>query len=226
MLLLQREGLFWGNVHFSGVTIVIFSWIREKRKTPLGFMGEIDTMVTLGKWHSPMKTSENVTKFRIRGFRRLMRDPETGKVQRVQDGLGLLDAKRRYRLRARYEGRCPDCGQLVEPERRTIRCRRCTDARSERTRRARIMRLWLDGASEKHIARLCIGKIHTRRERQRVHPLAFRCVRCDALQVIHWHGQDGCRCCGQPVWPEGMAMSVRRRWLCATDEQRAERAVG
>lgn len=173
---------------------------------------------------SPMKSPMEKPATPSRWKRNLRGDD--GRWQRIEDGLGLLSPQARYRLRCRMEGRCPDCGKSVEPERKTVRCKACTDTRSARTRRANAMRLWLDGASEEHVARLCIGKVNTRRDRRRANPFAFRCARCDAEQMCHWHGQEGCRVCGAPIWPPGMALVVRRRWMKQTDEQRARNAIG
>lgn len=161
---------------------------------------------------------------------RLPRERYAGRWQRIEDGLGHLSAQKRYRLRCRMDGRCPDCGRALEPERAAkgrVRCLRCTEVRTASTRRANAMRRWLDGASEEHVVRLCIGKGDTLpRDRRPVTPLVFRCARCNVEQVMHWHGQEGCRLCGARVWPEGMTRRERKRWMRRSDEQKARDAIG
>lgn len=173
-----------------------------------------------------MKKDIYMEKYRGNKSRPLpLRMPEGGRWQRIDDGLGFLSPKKRYKLRARYDGRCPDCGKPVEPERRTVRCKACTDKRTERGRRARLARLALDGASDAELVAAVIGGPR-RRSRQRVFPLEICCARCGFPQVIHWQGQEGCKRCAWPVWPAGMNRRMRRRWLCMPEEKRAALAIG
>ena len=148
------------------------------------------------------------------------------RVERMEDGLGHPDGRVRYRLRCRATHRCPDCGSELPSGDFRVLCSRCAAKRSDLKHHARVLALWSHGASEQHVARLCIGGMDTpkRRRKRKADALEIRCV-CGDIRRVEWHG-DGCLACGRDLWGKGVEKSVRKKWIQATDAERLAQLVG
>lgn len=146
-------------------------------------------------------------------------------VVRVEDGMGDLPSRRRYRLRCRQLGRCEVCGEVKAAGDARVRCERCQRRRDLAKHFARVLTLWCHGAPEEHVARLCIGPTPSRRWRGPANTLHVRCRRCGEEREVWWHG-DRCRCCGADLWGKSVEKAVRKNWIRATDAQRMEGLIG
>ena len=162
------------------------------------------------------------------GTRREKRLFTTGqpRVERLEDGLGNPDGRARYRLRCRAAHRCPDCGRDLPSGNYRIRCERCARRRADWNHHTRVLSLWAQGASEEHVARLCIGGTDTakRRRKRAADPLEIRCA-CGEVRRVEWHG-DRCLVCARDLWGNGVEKSVRKKWIQATDAERLALLVG
>jgi hypothetical protein len=147
----------------------------------------------------------------------------TGPKPRIEDGLGNLPADVRWRLRHRFAGNCPDCGKPAPHDR--VRCVRCTRARVDRTRSLRVMDLWVSGAPMHQIERLVIGRQPSPNGANRGNPEGL-VLSCKCGRITRIHRANECCICGEDLWPRWVHATSRRRWIHASDAQRAEGLIG
>lgn len=146
-------------------------------------------------------------------------------VQRIEDGMGDLPARQRYRLRCRQTWRCETCGEAKPAGDARVRCERCQRKRDVSKHAARVLTLWCHGAPEEQVSRLCIGPTPLRRWRGKANTLHLRCRRCGDEREV-WYHFEACRCCGADLWGKSVEKAVRKNWIRATEAQRMEGLIG